>query len=542
MSLSLRRRFNSLVKIIMVRDFRVFHPFLFAFYPVVTIYTLNIFTLEISSIFRSIILLEIGTFITLALLRLLFKNWDRAGLMTTFIIVTFLYINYTYKIPGQMILFGASLKREAIVITIWIILLVTLTSKWFWSHLSPKRVTNLLNIVSLILLIFPLVPVLIASYLYLRDPLRDWELPGDNEIFKLPSNSKPEYLPDIYYIIVDGYGRADVLESMYGFDNSEFLQSLSDRGFFIAHRSQSNYIQTALSVSSSLNMQYLEFPANATNSIDRSQLQKMIQNSKMRQFLELLGYKTIYISSGYLLLNDEGSDLYLSLDQEGLNDFECLLLESGASRFITEIFGFKYPNCGAFRHRQKIRYVFEKLTDVSSMEGPKFVFAHVIAPHPPFVFDRYGNPINSERPLEFWDGSLFQGSTREYVAGSNEQLIFVNNHLVSILDVILSNSKKPPIIILQSDHGPGASLDYNSIENSCLKERFSILNAYYLTDGDDVLYESISPVNTFRVIFDELFETDFGLIPDRQYFSSWSRPFNLIDVTENSETNCSIMD
>jgi hypothetical protein len=70
--------------------------------------------------------------------------------------------------------------------------------------------------------------------------------------------SSQEATPDIYYIILDGYGRADMLQALYGFDNSMFVNALEQRGFVVASESQSNYHRTLLSLSSSLNMQYLD--------------------------------------------------------------------------------------------------------------------------------------------------------------------------------------------------------------------------------------------------------------------------------------------
>jgi hypothetical protein len=103
------------------------------------------------------------------------------------------------------------------------------------------------------------------------------------------------------------------------------------------------------------------------------------------------------------------------------------------------------------------------------------------------------------------------------------------------LDRILAKASRPTIIILQSDHGPGSLLDWQVPENNYFKERMSILNAYYLPDHDFTgLYESISPVNTFRVIFREYFGADYETLPDESYFSLWKRPYGFINVT--SET------
>ena len=103
----------------------------------------------------------------------------------------------------------------------------------------------------------------------------------------------------------------------------------------------------------------------------------------------------------------------------------------------------------------------------------------------------------------------------------------------SVIDSIISKSKTPPVIIVQADHGPGSLFNMENLEDTYLKERFSIVEAYYLPGGDHKnLYESITPVNTFRLIFNMYYGTDYDLLEDRNYFSRWSHPYECIDVTE----------
>jgi len=92
------------------------------------------------------------------------------------------------------------------------------------------------------------------------------------------------------------------------------------------------------------------------------------------------------------------------------------------------------------------------------------------------------------------------------------------------------------VIILQSDHGPGSELDWESKVNTNLAERFSILNAYYFQDGDySSLDKSITPVNSFRILLDKYFETEYYKVKDRSYFSTYSQPYKFIDVTSEIE-------
>lgn len=65
------------------------------------------------------------------------------------------------------------------------------------------------------------------------------------------------------------------------------------------------------------------------------------------------------------------------------------------------------------------------------------------------------------------------------------------------------------------------------------KEGMRIFNAYYLPSvGDELLYDSITPVNTFRVIFNSYFDTDFKLLVDRSYYSFYFEPYRFIELTD----------
>ena len=107
-----------------------------------------------------------------------------------------------------------------------------------------------------------------------------------------------------------------------------------------------------------------------------------------------------------------------------------------------------------------------------------------------------------------------------------------------IINSILSKSSTPPIIIIQGDHGARSPLRRALKER--IKERFSILNAYYLPNGGEKrLYANISPVNTFRVIFNYYFGANFELLEDKSYECRWKYPYNV----ENTEVlNAQIYD
>jgi len=155
----------------------------------------------------------------------------------------------------------------------------------------------------------------------------------------------------------------------------------------------------------------------------------------------------------------------------------------------------------------------------------------VFAPHPPFVFQSDGNPALHDVPFSTRDGGPFADGGKKYVHGYREQVRFLNTRVIEAIDRILQNSAKPPIIVLQGDHGPG-SCWVPDLDESDPRERVSILNAYYFPDRRyDRLYPEITPVNTFRLILSQYFGSGDALLEDRSYLSNWSHPYRLVDVT-----------
>jgi hypothetical protein len=168
---------------------------------------------------------------------------------------------------------------------------------------------------------------------------------------------------------------------------------------------------------------------------------------------------------------------------------------------------------------------FRVLKAIPEIKEATFTFVHCILPHHPFIFDRHGN-IKSDRTIR----NQFQGSKWKDGDAYIDQLIFVNRKLRSVVDSILEKSEVSPIIVIQSDHGPQVVGRDNS---DFIRARMCNFSAYYLPNGGNQrLYDSITPVNTFRVIFNHYFGTNYELLEDRSYFSTYQQPYRLVDVTE----------
>ena len=170
------------------------------------------------------------------------------------------------------------------------------------------------------------------------------------------------------------------------------------------------------------------------------------------------------------------------------------------------------------------------LKAISGIESPTFTFAHLWPPHPPFLFDREGNVRNRV--------NYFSGFDDE--EAFIDQLVWVNKSVSSTVDRILEVNKENSVIVIQGDHGT----DFGDVQQALasggelvdvvIQERTSILNAILLPETCESkgLYDSITPVNTFRLIMDNCWGTDFGLLQDQTYWSSYSSPFRLTAVDE----------
>lgn len=353
----------------------------------------------------------------------------------------------------------------------------------------------------------------------------------------MPAQVEVAPVPDVYYIIVDAYGRQDTLQNLYGFDNSEFIDWLKGQGFYVADQSHSNYLHTELSLASSLNMAYLRALHSAFGfDINSIPVNGLIKHSIVRSWFTQEGYGLVAFNSGFRPTDIKNASVYVDvgsppttplpfLFSPELNRFERLLLDS--TPYLAWLdYQTHHGDKNAFEptyaeHRKRVNGIFRTLGEVSQWDGHYFVFAHVISPHPPFIFGPDGESRTPPYPFTLAGATSFLkfGTRREYMTGYVDQVQYVNLRLEQILPEIIASSDPPPIIIIQGDHGPGAYFVQRNEVGTYLPERTSILNAYLVPEQmRQDLYPGITPVNTFRLLFKDVFGADIELLPDRTYF------------------------
>jgi hypothetical protein len=343
--------------------------------------------------------------------------------------------------------------------------------------------------------------------------------------------------PNIYYIILDAYTRADILREVFSFDNTGFVGGLEARGFYVASRSYANYGFTYHSLASSLNFAYLDALAKGVGSAayDQEPLYKMIQGNRVMEFLKGQGYTVTCLSSEIKSWDMKAVDRSISNEGETSEFLSALLNTTPAPLFFNTSRG-----SSSYRsHRRDILDAFRALEESPLQKGPFFLFAHLMAPHPPFVFGPNGEAVEPDYLFSKVDADRLHGqneaAVRDYIVRYREQVAFLNKKILEAVDAILSRSPEPPIIILQGDHGSRAFADLDHPEACYLKENLAILNSYYLPgDGRTLLYPEISPVNTFRLVFKHYFGADLDLIGDKSAWCTWWRPYVFIPFEESS--------
>ena len=561
----------------------VLFPFIFAVYLPVTLLAFNVDQVEISAVLRPIILVILFSLLMYFVFWLAFKNWHKAGLGTSLILILFFSYGHVYNLLRDQPIAGFEFGRHRILIfAIGLILVGGLYLIWKKTS-SPEKATPVLNMIAFALLILPLYQIF--SF-YLED-VSEISIASETQI-NPSATLQDEGLPDIYYIVLDSYGRQDILESIYQHDNAQFINKLNDLGFFVADQSRSNYSQTTLSLSSSLNMDYVQtfIESIDEDNLDKEPLRKAFKNSQVRELLEAMGYTTIAFDSTLRETQIKDADEFLSWDNDekmnedlgitltnigAITPFEMIFIESSvgviltnmASQCITlqnqadeadnnfnadrslacRMAGWIIPqlNYPYTNLRNNILYTFEELSNLGSINAPRFVFVHMIAPHFPFVFGPNGEFSYQTKAFSLNEGDGFVGNRQTYMDAYTDELIYINKRLIETVEKILVNSENPPIIIIQADHGAHANMvpgDPDPLPVPFYEERFAILNAYYLSNcTNNQLYAGITPVNTFRVVFNTCFDQDFPLLEDISYFSKYSSPYKFIDITQEITDN-----
>jgi len=315
--------------------------------------------------------------------------------------------------------------------------------------------------------------------------------------------------PDIFFIVFDEYTSSKALKKYYRFDNTALDSTLENDGFFISHDSKSNYNSTVISMSSTLNLQYFNRPMENTDndarvlmegalSLSRSYLPKLLE----QQGYQIINYGLFDIGSH----KASGPRPFLSYEASAIS------LETLWGRIQRDILwnltirlpGYSDKKLGdkdyIERNQSNLRKFVTELSIPSPI--PRLVLCHLLLPRRPFEVDRNGNARITSME-DFKDGnhdSLYL-----------EQVIYANKLIDSIGKAAIKDRQRPLVVIIEGDHGNR----YAAWGMNIREKHFMNLNTYYFSDKDySMLYDSISPVNSFRVVLNKYFNTGLPLLKD----------------------------
>lgn len=491
---------------------------------------------------RALMVLIFLTALALVVVYYLTKDWHYTNFAVLIIWVTLILYRAVYRYIKFSLPHQADTLALAL-IPIFCIMYILLVNRKRWNTFrKPVQLTQYFSIVFLVLFSFQIVRLA-------RDFYTLFVIGTHSETIAISAlnndiSLKATTQPDIYVIILDGYGRHDVIQDIYHYDNSDFIHELEKLGFTVPKKNHSNYVQTAYSMASLWNFEYLK-PWNSSYEYTQYLLEP-IQNGRVFRLLDQIGYTTVSFESEVQYASIRSADVYLS-DFAPLNNFENLLLVDSPLEPFTDVFHlpFAIPNYNT--HAERIQYELRTLKDVpTSIPGPKIIYTHIVAPHPPFIFDQYGDRLQIDNPYSLWDESESNGGQAEYMKGYREQVIFIDREILQVVKSILAQSKTPPIILIMGDHGPASMFNWRLDDPGCVWERTSNFYALLLPghQNDGSVYDTMSPVNTFRVIFNTYFGTDLPMLEDRSYLRAWQQPTLNIDVTDKRDTHegCTIQD
>jgi hypothetical protein len=491
------------------------HPVLVAAYPVLFLFAENAEQqVTLAPLWLPLAVCLAGGLGALLVLSAALRDWQRGALLASLMLALFFSFGHVWN------LVGSALGQRWVLGAIWLaVALVGGFLIWRGGRWVPGT-GRFLNAATVLLVAFNVFRV--ANYASVAAAAGEEVTPPDD--VQLTAPSEP---PDIYYIILDRYANVVTLRDIYEFDNEPFMRELEERGFTVARHAWANYFKTALSVYSSLSMKHIDpeelgvtEPPHDFTSIFAA----LRDHLAVPTALKSIGYDYIHLGNWW-------EPTATNIDADVSLRFQESAEFSGALFSTTLLSLFSPPaesgtdDDGETISRRDLArattlYAFDRLEESAGRGGPTFVFAHILVPHPPYIFNPDGSVLAE-------DVARGRSERVNYV----RQTRFTNTRVLEAIDTLLRGSGSDPIIILQADEGPWPR-DFTRHQRTYqwlqappeeIQRKFGILNAIHLPDGIDPadfgFTDRTSPVNEFRIVFNAIFDADLPLLPDVTYLS-----------------------
>ncbi len=346
--------------------------------------------------------------------------------------------------------------------------------------------------------------------------------PDTVEIFPTFKGVATADSPDVWHFILDRYAGNDTLRRVYHYDNRPFLAALAARGFEIREHAYSNYQRTAHSVSSTLNGAYLDRLAEkmAGQQTDWVPLYRAMTDNAALRFFASQGYTTIFAGSWW----NPTSHSFVAgrnINYRAIPELGRLMLDNSLFGLILKSAGLPY---GDARIDQCLRaqIKFDALAKAAAGRDRKYVFAHFLVPHPPYV-------LNADGTCRSLDEATKSSRRDNYVG----QILYANAQILRLIDKIEAGPR-PAIIIVHADEGPWplpfvgderfpgsdpVSVDWPKLNDGQLHEKMGVLLAVRTPRQSGVHPSDLpqSAVNLYPTLLRNHFAGTKPNWPDRHY-------------------------
>ena len=457
---------------------------------------------------EAVILLVSYLFLTLSIATFswfFFRNWNRASLITVFWMSFFFFFGALHEFlkehsPIRFVARYSFLLAAALFILFFLFIFFKKSNKPF------QRFSIYLNTLFLIYICIDLGTAFWKGSHKNEKLLSVYDFARQNKYTICDTCKKP----DIYFLLFDEYGASRSLKELYNYNNS--LDSfLSARKFRVLPNSRSNYNFTPFSMSSVLNMSFIEGIEN-TQSIsaeDYANCNLLVRDNEVIKILDAHGYEIVNHSVFDLAGNPSMVDQsFLPLKTKLISDRTLFAhMNKDIGWLLITRFPFNLFRRNHFmKHKENNEKFYTGLIEHSKTKKtkPQFVYSHFYMPHAPYFFDKNG-VLKDE-------ATIYTEFKTNPPAAYLEYVTYTNSTVQKLVTTIQEN-KPGAVIVLLSDHG---------FRDKNVKKKeffFQNMNAVYFPDRDySTLYDSISNVNEFRIILNKLLHQSFPLLKDSSIF------------------------
>lgn len=526
-----------------MKNKKIFHPILVALFPILIVYSQNVGRVDVEELILPVILLVIFAISFYYGLKFVLKNPFKASIIVTLVLIFLFSYGHVYYLLNDVSIDGFDIGRNRYLIPAFTIILGVSLFFIIKSNRIFDNATSIMNVISIVFLM-----VAISNIGFVAAENANCENCENQEIFYEGKDftkffephkffiADNQELPDVYYLILDEYARNDALLEYHDFDNSEFKIFLEGKGFHVADDSFTNYPMSIQAIPTVMNMNYINFLADEIGS-DVRNFEPLIgkdfglysNNMVIKNFKDM-NYKIITFNT-FSLTHYENK-----LSDKIFCDRHISLLDNKMIDVLarTSIFGYYVERWAEAELRQVTLCAFDEFGNAGKVfDEPVFVWAHVMLPHPPWIFGPNGEEITPGKPLLITDNPEFRDAGWEPKLQYTQQVEFANKKTTEVIEKILENNQNS-IIIVQGDHGTAWDLNWKEPTRDDAWQRLRNFDAIYFPDEvkRDILSDDRTLVNTFRTVFNEYYGSEYEILENKLYWGWNEKPYNFKEMTD----------